>query len=145
MAKTHGAMGHGGGPSQRQLRAGELIRHALVEVLVRDETPDPSLDGRAVTVSEVRMSSDLRIATCFVVPLGGGGEHAMIKQLAAVAPWLSAQVAKKVRMKFAPRLRFLADESFDEAHHIDELLKSSNVARDLGEKIAATGEHDDGA
>ena len=145
MTKKPGAVGRGGAPSQRQLRAGELIRHALVEVLIREEIRDPELDGRAVTVSEVRMSPDLRVATCFVTPLGGGDERAMIKQLAGVAPWLSTQVAKKVRLKYAPSLRFLADESFDEARHVDELLKRSEVARDLRDGGTSPGERGDGA
>lgn len=145
MTKKNGAAARGGAPSQRQLRAGELIRHALVEVLTREEMRDPELDGRAITVSEVRMSPDLRVATCFVTPLGGGDERAMIKQLAGVAPWLGARLAKKVRLKYAPRLRFLADESFDEARHVDELLKRGEVARDLRDGEVSPGEHGDGA
>lgn len=145
MTKKHDAVGRGGALSQRQLRAGELIRHALVEVLTREEIRDPELDGRAITVSEVRMSPDLRVATCFVTPLGGGEERTMIKQLAGVAAWLSSKVAKRVRLKYAPRLRFLADRSFEEARHVDELLRSSNVARDLGDRQTLPGERVDGA
>ena len=130
MAKKSGASSRGG-PSQRQLRAGELIRHALVEVLTREESRDPELDGRTVTVTEVRLSPDLRVATCFVTPLGGSDEQVMIKRLAGVAPWLGTRVAKKVQLKYAPRLRFIADGSFDEAQQLDELLQRKEVARDL--------------
>jgi ribosome-binding factor A len=122
-----------------------LVRHALVEVLTREENPDPDLDGRSVTVTEVRVSPDLRVATCFVTPLGGGEEHVLIKRLAAVGPWLSSQVAKRVRLKFAPRLRFVADKSFDQAQSLDELLQRDDIARDLRGRETSSGEHSDGA
>ena len=144
MMKKQGASGREG-PSQRQLRAGELVRHALVEVLMREEMRDPALDGRAVTLSEVRMSPDLRVATCYVTPLGGGDAQPMIKQLAGIAPWLGGQLAKRIELKFAPRLRFVADESFDEASHIDNLLKRRQVAQDLNADEVAPEEPGDGA
>tara|TARA_B100002003_G_scaffold160184_1_gene148676 strand:+ start:57 stop:524 length:468 start_codon:yes stop_codon:yes gene_type:complete len=119
------------GPSQRQLRAGELIRHAVAEVLTREEIHHDDLRGVAVTVTEVSMSPDLRLATCFIMPLGGRNTDKVLTALNKTAPWLSGQVAGRVRLKFAPRLRFKIDQSFDHADHIDRLLKRGDVAPDL--------------
>ena len=127
-------------PTQRQLRVGELIRHALSELLLRDEIRDPALAGVSVTVSEVRPSPDLRNASCFVVALGGQDTEAVVAALNTAAPWISGRVARSVRTKFAPRLRFLADTSFEEAQRIDSLLHSDKVAGDLHPREA--GEDD---
>jgi ribosome-binding factor A len=131
MGRRQSAAGRSGGPSQRQLRAGELVRHALADVLTREEIHDPELAGRSITVSEVRMSPDLKVATCFVLPLGGAQSGMVVRALDRVAPWLAAQVSRRITLKFTPRLRFRLDDSFDEAEHIEHLLHRADVARDL--------------
>lgn len=123
------------GPSQRQLRAGELVRHALVEILQREDLRNPVLANLSITVTEVRMTPDLKQATVFVAPLGASIDHEkhpeIIKALGQAAPHLRHLLGKKVEMKFTPALIFRADESFAEARRIDELLASPDVARDL--------------
>jgi ribosome-binding factor A len=136
------AKGRNAPDSQRQLRVGELVRHALAEVLTRGELRDPALVGAHVTVSEVRMSPDLRHATCFVMPLGGGEAKPVLEGLARSAAWLGGQVARRIELRFAPRLRFELDRSFDEAARIDRLLRRPDVARDLE---APREDEDDGA
>lgn len=121
------------GPSQRQLRAGELIRHALVEIMQRETLRDPALEGVSVTVSEVRMSPDLKQATVYASPLGGEAEAEVIEGLNRVAPYLRGVLGKAIDLKFTPALRFRRDEVFAEAQKIDELLARPDVARDLGE------------
>ena len=121
----------GAGPSQRMLRVGELVRHALADILSRGDHLDPVLSGRIITVPEVRMSPDLKIATCYVMPLGGKDITPVIKALAANARTLRGEVARRVELKSVPELRFREDTSFEEARHIDELLRSPDVARDL--------------
>ena len=130
------------GPSQRQLRAGELIRHAVAEVLTREEIHHEDLSGVAVTVTEVSMSPDLRQATCFIMPLGGKDTEKVLAALHITGPWLSGRVAGRVRLKFAPRLRFEIDQSFDNADHIGRLLQRSDVASDLAGGLSM--EPDDG-
>lgn len=119
------------GPTQRQLRVGELVRQALSEILTRGEIRDPALHDVAITVSEARASPDLRHAVCFVVPLGGRDTPVVVAALNRNAAWLSGQVARRVQLKFAPRLSFKADESFDQAERIDSLLRRRDVAADL--------------
>ena len=119
------------GPSQRQLRAGEVIRHALVEILQREPLRDPALDGVSVTVSEVRVSPDLKNATVFAAPLGGGAQGDVINALNRVAPYLRGLLGKKIDLKFTPALKFASDESFSEAQKIDALLAQPKVAQDL--------------
>lgn len=123
------------GPSQRQLRAGELVRHALVEIFQREDLRDPALHGVSITVTEVRMSPDLKQATVFASPLGSSidkEKHPEIfKALAHAAPHLRHLLGQKIDMKFTPALVFRSDESFAEARRIDELLASPAVARDL--------------
>ncbi len=118
-------------PSQRQLRVGEELRHALAWILERGEVRDPDLRGVSVTVTEVRVSPDLRSATVFVLPLGGGETAAVVTGLTRAQPFLRRQVANAVRLKFVPDIRFRADSSFDEARRIDSLLRDPAVARDL--------------
>ena len=125
------AKGRKAADSQRQLRVGELVRHALVEVFARQEFRDPALSELNLTVSEVRMSPDLRQAVCFVMPLGGADAEAALQGLARSAAWLGSQVARRVQLRFAPRLRFELDQSFDEAARIDRLLRRPDVAQDL--------------
>ncbi len=119
------------GPSQRQLRAGELIRHALAEILQREQLREPALAGVSVTVSEVRVSPDLKQAKVFASPLGGGDEAGVIAALNRTSAYLRGLLGKKIDMKFTPALKFFADETFAEAEKIDRLLARSDVARDL--------------
>ena len=126
------------GPSVRVLRVGEQVRHVLSEILARGDVHDDVLAKHPVSITEVRMSPDLRHATVFVKPLLGKGEEAVIKALRTNTAYLQKTVASKVRMKYAAKLKFLPDESFDEAGHIDKLLRDPKVARDL-----ASGEGDE--
>lgn len=123
------------GPSQRQLRAGELIRHALAEIFQREDLREPALRGLSITVSEVRASPDLKQATAFVTPLGGGSRGAevaaVVDALNRIAPMVRGYLGKKVDLKFTPALKFMADQSFDEAQKIEGLLHRPDVARDL--------------
>jgi ribosome-binding factor A len=121
----------GKAPSQRQLRVGELVRHALSEVLLRGDVRNPELQGASITVTEARMSPDLRLATVFFVPLGGGDAAPIQAALERSRPFLRARVAEAVDLKFAPDLRFAVDASFEEARRVDALLHSPQVARDL--------------
>jgi ribosome-binding factor A len=118
------------GPSQRQQRVAELVRHALAEVLSRGDIQDDVLTRHVITIPEVRMSPDLKLATAYVMPLGGRDEDAVLKALDKNKKILRQEVARRVNLKFAPDLRFLRDESFDEAARIDALLRSERVARD---------------
>lgn len=118
-------------PSQRQLRVGELVRHALAEILARGELMDDDLAKMMITVPEVRVSPDLRNATVYITPLGGGDHKAAEKAITRHARWLRGQVAKRINLKFAPELVFRYDDRFDETAHIDALLHSPDVARDL--------------
>jgi ribosome-binding factor A len=118
------------GPSNRQLRVGETVRHALAEVLSRETFADPALRV-AVTVPQVRMSPDLKLATAFVMPLGGEGVEGVVAALERHKRFLRGEVAKRLDMKFAPDLRFRADDSFVEGDRIDRLLASEAVRRDV--------------
>jgi ribosome-binding factor A len=119
------------GPTQRQLRVGELIRHAMAEMLTRGEVHDPVLEGHLITVPEVRMSADLRLATIYVMPLGGRDEGEVVAALDRHKRYLRGEIAHRVNLKFAPDIRFRIDERFEEADRIDKLLRSPDVARDL--------------
>ena len=119
------------GRSVRLLRVGEQVRHALSDVLMRGDVHDATLASHLVSVTEVRMSPDLRHATVFVKPLLGQDEAAVIKALRTNTAYLQSEVARRVNLKYASKLKFLADESFDEGSHIDQLLRSPKVARDL--------------
>lgn len=124
------------GPTQRQLRAGELVRHALVDILAREEFADPALTGVSITVSEIRVSPDLKHASCFVAPLGGdkNTQENVVHGLNRARNFLRGRLSKEIDMKFTPQLRFLPDESYEEAGKIGDLLASPEVARDLVEK-----------
>jgi len=122
------------GTSQRQLRVGELVRHALAELLARGEIHDDVLLSHAVTIPEVRMSPDLRLATIFVLPLGGKDIEAVLAALEANKRYLRGEVARAVNLKFAPEVRFRADQTFDEALRIDRLLASDKVRQDLDKR-----------
>ena len=119
------------GPSQRQLRAGELTRHALVEILREEEISDDDLVGVSVTVTEVRMSPDLKHAICFVEPLGGGHADEVVKALNRHAKFLRGRLGRSIDMKFTPDLKFVHDESFNTAGHMDALFRDPKVAQDL--------------
>lgn len=121
----------GAGPSQRQLRVGELVRHALAEILARGDLPDPALARVVITVPEVRMSPDLKIATCYVMPLGGKDPKAAIAALATNAKPLRGAIGRRVALKSIPELRFRIDTSFEEGSRIDALLRLPQVKRDL--------------
>jgi ribosome-binding factor A len=119
------------GPSQRALRVGELIRHALSDMLTRGDVHDPVLEGHLVTVPEVRMSPDLRMATIYVMPLGGRDIKDVIEALDRNKRYLRGEIAHRVNLKFAPEIRFRVDERFDEAERIEKLLRTPEVQRDL--------------
>jgi ribosome-binding factor A len=130
--KSRGGRGAAAGPSQRQLRAGELVRHALVDVLKQEELRDPDLKGVIVTIGEVRASPDLKHMTAFVAPLGGVGDVAKIAAaLTRAAPFLRGRLGKHVELRYTPQLHFIPDTSYDEAGHIAQVLARPEVARDL--------------
>ena len=132
MGRRHS--GKSTGPSQRQLRVGELVRHALAELLQRGEIHDEVLTSHALTIPEVRMSPDLRLATIFVMPLGGKDIEAVLAALESNKRYIRGEVARAVNLKFAPDVRFRADQTFDEALRIDRLLASDKVRQDLDKR-----------
>jgi ribosome-binding factor A len=119
------------GPSQRQLRVGELVRHAMADVLARGEIEDEALVGTVVTVPEVRMSNDLKLASAYVMPLGGMHAQEIVDALNRHKKFVRGRIAPQLNLKFAPDIRFLVDETFEEAGRIDALLRSDRVKRDL--------------
>ena len=119
------------GHTQRQLRAGELVRHAVAEILSRGEVHDAVIAAHMITVPEVRMSPDLRLATIYVMPLGGQDEKEVLVALDRNKRFLRGEIARRVNMKFAPEICFRIDERFDEAERIEKLLRSPDVQRDL--------------
>jgi ribosome-binding factor A len=119
------------GPTQRQLRAGELVRHALVEILRESEITDPALEGVSVTVTEVRVSPDLRHATVFVETLGGGHAPEVVDGLNRHAKFVRGRLGRMIDMKFTPDLKFLHDESFNEAARMSRLFEDPKVQKDL--------------
>jgi len=128
MSRQHHA---GKAPSQRMLRVGELIRHALAELLSRGAVQDPVLDKQVVTVPQVRLSPDLKLATCFVMPLGGRDIPEVLQALVRHKKFLRGEISHKINLKFAPELRFRADDSFAEGSRIEALLRTPEVQRDL--------------
>ena len=119
------------GPSQRQLRVGEMLRHALSQILLRGEIRDDDLTGVSVTVTQVKPSGDLRHATCFVEPLGGKNAKEIVAALNRHKAFLRGEMGRMIELKFTPELRFVEDTSFAEAERIETLLKSARVQRDL--------------
>ncbi len=117
--------------SVRVLRVGEQVRHVLAEILMRGDVHDDVLASHPVSVTEVRMSPDLRHAIVFVKPLLGRDEEAVLKALRTNTAYLQREVAGRVKLKYAARLKFVADESFDEGGHIDSILRDPRIARDL--------------
>jgi ribosome-binding factor A len=119
------------GGSQRQLRVGEAVRHAIADILAHGSVHDPDLEGHIITVPEVRMSPDLKLATIYVMPLGGRDTDIVIAALERNKRFLRGEVAQRVNLKFAPDVRFRVDERFDEAERIEKLLRTPAVQRDL--------------
>ncbi|HUB63516.1 MAG TPA: 30S ribosome-binding factor RbfA [Methylocella sp.] len=124
----------GGEPSQRMLRVAELIRHTVSELLLRSVAGDPILEGQAVTIPEVRMSPDLKLATIYIMPLGGKNIAEVLTALDRHKKFLRSEIARRVNLRFAPDIRFKADRSFDYGARIDALLELPEVKRDLAEK-----------
>ena len=119
------------GPSQRMLRVGELVRHALADIFARGDIEDEALVGSVVTVPEVRMTPDLKLANAYVMPLGGAHAEEIVAALNRHSKFIRGRVAPKINMKYAPDIRFFVDDTFEEAGRIDELLRSDRVKRDL--------------
>jgi len=123
-----------GSGSQRQLRVGELVRHAMAEMLTRGDVHDPVIEGHLITVPEVRMSPDLRLATIYVMPMGGRDADEVVEAFERHKKFLRAEIAHRVNLKFAPDIRFRIDARFAEAERIDKLLRSPEVKRDLDDE-----------
>ena len=117
--------------SQRQLRVGELVRHAIAEMLTRGDIHDPVIEAHLITVPEVRMSPDLRLATIYVMPMGGRDADDVVTAFDRHKKRLRTEIAHRINLKFAPDIRFRVDERFEEAERIDRLLRSPEVKRDL--------------
>jgi len=133
MARHHHRDQSAGG-TPRQLRVGEIIRHALAEMLSRGDIHDPVIEKHMITVPEVRMSADLRLATIYVMPLGGRDEQEVLDALENNKRYMRGEIARRVNLKFAPEIRFRIDERFDEAERIEKLLRTPDVRRDLDSK-----------
>lgn len=119
------------GPTQRQLRVGEIIRHALAEILSRGQIADPDIDGVIISVAEVRMSPDLKNATALVMPLGGRNTTKVMTGLERSRKWFRGQIARRVNLKYAPDIRFRLDTRYDDDDQITTVLRSPDVAQDL--------------
>ena len=134
MSRKKTSRDSGPGLSQRQLRVGELVRHAIAEMLARGDVRDPVLESHMITVPEVRMTADLRLATVYVMPLGGRDTDTVIAAFERNKKYLRGEIAHRVNLKFAPDIRFRIDDRFAEADRIDKLLHSPEVARDLSKE-----------
>jgi ribosome-binding factor A len=134
MRQKHHRDSSPGGGSQRQLRVGELVRHALAEMLTRGDVHDPVLESHMITIPEVRMSPDLRLATIYVMPLGGRDAQEVIGAFDRNKKFLRSEIAHRINLKFAPDIRFRIDDRFAEAERIDKLLRSPEVARHLASR-----------
>src|SRR5712672_438951 len=131
MPRHHQKKSSAPGGSQRQLRVGETVRHAIADILAHGSVHDADLEGHIITVPEVRMSPDLRLATIYVMPLGGRDTKIVIAALERNKKFLRGEVARRVNLKFAPDLRFRVDDRFDEAERIEKLLRTPAVQKDL--------------
>src|SRR5450830_2153103 len=123
-----------GGGSQRQLRVGELVRHAIAEMLTRGDVHDPVIEGHLISVPEVRMTPDLRLATIYIMPLAGRDADEVLAAFERHKKFLRGEIGHRVNLKFAPDIRFRVDERFEEAERIDKLLRSPAIKRDLEHK-----------
>ncbi|MGB3337258.1 MAG: 30S ribosome-binding factor RbfA [Devosia sp.] len=126
------------GPNQRMLRVGELVRHALAAIFARGDIDDDALRGAVITVPEVRMSSDLKLANAYIMPLGGMHAEEIVAALNRHSKFIRGRVAPQINMKFAPEVRFFVDDTFEEASRIDALLRSDKVQRDLDDEDGET-------
>ncbi|MEH2490351.1 30S ribosome-binding factor RbfA [Bradyrhizobium sp. AZCC 2230] len=135
MPRHHQKKSFAPGGSQRQLRVGEQVRHAIAEILAQGGVHDADLEGHIITVPEVRMSPDLKLATIYVMPLGGRDTELVITALDRNKKFLRGEVARRVNLKFAPDLRFRVDERFDEAERIEKLLRTPAVQKDLDKNL----------
>ncbi|MEP3303413.1 MAG: 30S ribosome-binding factor RbfA [Roseibium sp.] len=140
MTRQHGQGAKG--PSQRQLRVGELVRKELSDILTRGEIADPELEGVIVTIPEVRMTPDLRLASCLFMPLGGGDGEKIEKALNRCAKYLRGLVSRRMTMKYSPDLRFVLDTRFDDDDRIESLLHSPGVSRDLATDADSADDQD---
>src|ERR1700736_312969 len=131
MPRHHQSKSSAPGGSQRQLRVGETVRHAVADILSQGNVHDPDLEGHIITVPEVRMSPDLKLATIYVMPLGGRDTDIVIAALERNKKFLRGEVARRVNLKFAPDIRIRVDDRFDEAERIEKLLRTPAVQRDL--------------
>ena len=131
MHRPHRKKNSASGSSQRQLRVGEAVRHAVADILLHGGAGDPKLERHIITVPEVRMSPDLKLATIYVMPLGGRDTEIVIAALHRNRKFLRGEVARRVNLKFAPDIRFRVDDRFDEAERIEKLLRTPAVQRDL--------------
>src|SRR5437763_2087558 len=134
MPRHHQRKSSAPGGSQRQLRVGETVRHAVADILAQGSVHDADLEGHIITVPEVRMSPDLRLATIYVMPLGGRDTEVVIGALDRNKKYLRGEIAHRVNLKFAPEIRFRVDERFDEAERIEKILRTPEVRRDLDSK-----------
>jgi ribosome-binding factor A len=139
----HNQREHSAGGSQRQLRVGELIRHELAEILSRGDIHDPVVEAHMITVPEVRMSPDLRLATIYIMPLGGRDATDVVAALERNKRYVRGEIARRVKLKFAPEIRFRVDERFDEAERIEKLLRTPVVRRDLESEKESGDEKDE--
>ncbi|MBE7733359.1 30S ribosome-binding factor RbfA [Devosia faecipullorum] len=128
------------GPSQRMLRVGELVRHALAALFARGEIEDEALRGAVVTVPEVRMTPDLKLANAYVMPLGGMHAEEIVAALNRHRKFIRGRIAPQIDLKYAPEVRFFVDDTFEEAGRIDALLRSDRVKRDLDDDSDETSE-----
>ncbi len=133
MPRHHQRREQTAGGSQRQLRVGELIRHELADMLSRGDIHDPVIETHMITVPEVRMTADLRLATIYIMPLAGRDEKDVLAALERNKRYIRGEIAHRVNLKFAPEIRFRADERFDEAERIEKLLRTPAVQRDLAD------------
>jgi ribosome-binding factor A len=131
------------GSSQRQLRVGELVRHELADMLSRGDIHDPVIEAHMITVPEVRMSPDLRLATIYVMPLGGRDAKDVVAALERNKRYVRGEIARRVNLKFAPEIRFRVDERFGEAERIEKLLRTPVVQRDLDSKEESGDQKDE--
>lgn len=127
-------------PSQRMLRVGELVRHALSSFLVRGEVQDPDLEGAMITVPEVRMTPDLKLANVYIMPLGGENAEQVVEALNRHKKYVRGGISSKLSLKYAPSLRFFVDDTFEEADRINAILRSEKVAQDLAQDLASDEE-----
>ena len=135
MPRHHQKKSSASGGSQRQLRVGEQVRHAIAEILAQGSVHDADLEGHIITVPEVRMSPDLKLATVYVMPLGGRDTEVVIAALERNKKFVRGEIARRVNLKFAPDLRFRVDERFDEAERIEKLLRTPAVQKDLEQDL----------